>query len=120
MVVVVVVVVVEVCVGLAAVAVVVLAGPRVEDSPLHPAAKKASAMAMMNQRMAPRYKASAFVDLTSAINILCATMAYNEHTAERLREELEVVADITEKKMFGDVSFVLAGNVAIGVVGNDQ
>lgn len=28
-------------------------------------------------------------------------MAYNEETAQRLREELETVADISEKKMFG-------------------
>ncbi len=46
-------------------------------------------------------------------------MAYNEETAERLREELEVVADVTEKKMFGGVSFMLAGNMAVGVVGEE-
>lgn len=46
-------------------------------------------------------------------------MAYNEETAERLREELEVVADITEKRMFGGLSFLLSGNMAIGVVGDE-
>ena len=46
-------------------------------------------------------------------------MAYNEETAERLREELEAVADITEKKMFGGVSFRLGGNMAVGVVGDE-
>ena len=46
-------------------------------------------------------------------------MAYNEDTAERLREELETVADISEKKMFGGLSFFLGGNMAVGVVGDE-
>ncbi len=46
-------------------------------------------------------------------------MAYNEETAERLREELEAVADISEKKMFGGLSFLLGGNMAVGVVGDE-
>ncbi len=46
-------------------------------------------------------------------------MAYNEETAQRLREELETVADISERKMFGGISFLLGGNMAIGVVGEE-
>ncbi len=46
-------------------------------------------------------------------------MAYNEETAERLREELETVADISERKMFGGISFLLGGNMAVGVVGEE-
>jgi TfoX/Sxy family transcriptional regulator of competence genes len=43
-------------------------------------------------------------------------VAYNEQTAERLRAELESIGNFTEKKMFGGVSFLLGGNMAIGVV----
>ncbi len=46
-------------------------------------------------------------------------MAYNEETAERLREELETVADISERKIFGGISFLLGGNMAVGVVGEE-
>ena len=46
-------------------------------------------------------------------------MAYNEETGERLREELETVADISERKMFGGISFLLGGNMAVGVVGEE-
>ncbi len=46
-------------------------------------------------------------------------MTYNDETAERLRVELREMPGITEKSMFGGVSFLLAGNMAIGVVGDD-
>ena len=46
-------------------------------------------------------------------------MAYNEDTAERLREELATVADIDERKMFGGISFLLGGNMAVGGVGEE-
>src|SRR4051812_42453102 len=45
-------------------------------------------------------------------------MAYDEGLAERLRE---VVADhhMSEKKMFGGLSFMLNGNLCVGVIGDD-
>lgn len=46
-------------------------------------------------------------------------MAYNEETTERLREELEIAADISERKMFGGISFLLGGDMEIGVVGEE-
>ena len=46
-------------------------------------------------------------------------MTYSEETAERLRVELRATRDVVEKKMFGGVSFLLGGNMAIGVVGDD-
>lgn len=46
-------------------------------------------------------------------------MTYSEETAERLRVELRDTPGITEKSMFGGVSFLLGGNMAIGVVGDD-
>ena len=46
-------------------------------------------------------------------------MTYNEVTAERLRRELRATPDVIEKKMFGGVSFLVGGNMAVGVVGDD-
>jgi len=46
-------------------------------------------------------------------------MTYNEETTERLRGELRATPDVIEKKMFGGVSFLLGGNMAVGVVGDD-
>ena len=46
-------------------------------------------------------------------------MAYDEGLAERVREILSVRKDIVEKKMFGGLSFLLDGNMAVGVIGDD-
>lgn len=47
-------------------------------------------------------------------------MAYDEDLAARIRDELAPVADITEKKMFGGISFLLSGNMAVGVIGDEM
>ncbi len=46
-------------------------------------------------------------------------MAYDEGLAERVREVLSVREDIAEKKMFGGLSFLLDGNMAVGVIGEE-
>lgn len=46
-------------------------------------------------------------------------MAYDEGLAQRLREALEGTPGIVEKKMFGGLGFILAGNMAIGVSGDE-
>lgn len=46
-------------------------------------------------------------------------MGYSQEAADRLRTALQSTDDITEKNMFGGVSFLLGGNMAIGVVGDD-
>ena len=46
-------------------------------------------------------------------------MAYNENLADRIREVLAHRSDLTEKKMFGGLSFMLGGNMCCGVVGED-
>ena len=46
-------------------------------------------------------------------------MAYDEELAERVRELLSARADVTERKMFGGIAFMLAGNMACGVLGED-
>ena len=46
-------------------------------------------------------------------------MAYDEGLAERIREALEERADVSEKKMFGGLAFLLSGNLCVGVVGEE-
>lgn len=43
-------------------------------------------------------------------------MAFDEGVAERLRELLEDRSDIVEKRMFGGIAFMHAGNMCCGVV----
>lgn len=43
-------------------------------------------------------------------------MAYDEGLAQRLREEFAVRDDVIEKKMFGGLCFMLAGNMCCGIV----
>ena len=46
-------------------------------------------------------------------------MAYDEAIAERVRKVLRRSKDITEKRMFGGLSFLLSGNMCCGVVDKD-
>lgn len=46
-------------------------------------------------------------------------MAYDEALAERLRERLAEVGDAGERKMFGGLTFMVNGNMAVGVMGDD-
>ncbi len=46
-------------------------------------------------------------------------MAYDEVLAARIRDELTPVPDVTEKKMFGGLAFLVAGNMAVGVIGDE-
>jgi hypothetical protein len=45
-------------------------------------------------------------------------MAFDERLAERVRSALAGRAT-DEKRMFGGVAFLLAGNMAVGVIGDD-
>lgn len=40
-------------------------------------------------------------------------MAHDEHLAERIRALLEPVHDVTEKRMFGGLAFLVGGRMAI-------
>src|ERR1700727_703014 len=44
-------------------------------------------------------------------------MAYDEDLANRIRELLAVEEDITEKRMFGGLAFLVAGNMSVSVSG---
>ncbi len=46
-------------------------------------------------------------------------MAYNQALAQRIRAVLGERSWFVEKKMFGGVGFLLNGNMAVGVLGND-
>jgi TfoX/Sxy family transcriptional regulator of competence genes len=44
-------------------------------------------------------------------------MAYDEELAERLRELLAGERDVSEKRMFGGLAFLIAGNMAVSASG---
>jgi TfoX/Sxy family transcriptional regulator of competence genes len=46
-------------------------------------------------------------------------MAYDEGLAERLREALAGRGAVSEKKMFGGLAFMLAGNMCVGIIGDE-
>jgi len=46
-------------------------------------------------------------------------MAYDEGLAQRIREALEEREDVTERKMFGGLAFLLGGNMSVGIVGDE-
>jgi TfoX/Sxy family transcriptional regulator of competence genes len=43
-------------------------------------------------------------------------MAYDERMAERVRELITARPEVTERKMFGGIGWMLAGNMAVGVM----
>lgn len=46
-------------------------------------------------------------------------MAYDEALAERVRSIIGARDAVTERKMFGGISWMLGGNMACGVLGED-
>jgi TfoX/Sxy family transcriptional regulator of competence genes len=46
-------------------------------------------------------------------------MAYDEALAIRIRQTLRQRVDITERQMFGGLSFLRDGRMCCGIVGND-
>jgi len=46
-------------------------------------------------------------------------MAFDEVLADRVRDSLAARSDLTERKMFGGIAFMLGGNMAVGVIGDD-
>ena len=46
-------------------------------------------------------------------------MAFDETLAERIRDELDDTDGITDRRMFGSLVFLLHGNMAFGVSGED-
>ena len=46
-------------------------------------------------------------------------MAYDDALADRVRAQLAGEPDLTERKMFGGIAWLLGGNLAVGVRGED-
>jgi TfoX N-terminal domain len=46
-------------------------------------------------------------------------MAYDEALADRARTVLAIREGLTERKMFGGIAFMLRGNMACGVIGDE-
>jgi TfoX/Sxy family transcriptional regulator of competence genes len=46
-------------------------------------------------------------------------MAYDEALADRVRHVLGTRDDVAEKKMFGGLSFMVGGHMALGILGRD-
>lgn len=46
-------------------------------------------------------------------------MAYDEALAERVRDLLMHRGDLTERKMFGGIAWMVSGNMACGILGDD-
>jgi len=46
-------------------------------------------------------------------------MAYDLILADRTRQILEGEASVTERRMFGGIAFMLAGNMSVGVLGDE-
>src|SRR2546421_13096979 len=44
-------------------------------------------------------------------------MAYDENLAERIRELVVGESDVTEKRMFGGLAFLIGGNMAVAASG---
>ena len=46
-------------------------------------------------------------------------MAYDERLADRARDVIESLGAYTEQKMFGGIGFMVGGNMAVGIMGED-
>jgi TfoX N-terminal domain len=46
-------------------------------------------------------------------------MAYDEELAERVRAVLSMRVGLTERKMFGGIAWMIDGNMACGVIGEE-
>ena len=46
-------------------------------------------------------------------------MAYDRDLAERVRELITLRSDVTERKMFGGIAWMVGGNMACGVLGDE-
>jgi TfoX/Sxy family transcriptional regulator of competence genes len=46
-------------------------------------------------------------------------MAFDEALADRVRDALAARSELSERRMFGGIAFMLAGNMCCGVIGED-
>jgi hypothetical protein len=46
-------------------------------------------------------------------------MAFDEALADRVRDLLGARGEVSERRMFGGIAFMVAGNIAVGVIKDD-
>jgi TfoX/Sxy family transcriptional regulator of competence genes len=46
-------------------------------------------------------------------------MAFDQELAQRVRDQLAATSGVTERKMFGGLSFLVDGNLCVGVLGEE-
>ncbi len=46
-------------------------------------------------------------------------MAYDQELAERIRTVIGELPDLSEREMFGGIGFMVQGNMAVGVIGDE-
>jgi TfoX/Sxy family transcriptional regulator of competence genes len=46
-------------------------------------------------------------------------VAFDEGLAQRIREVLSARSDVEDKQMFGGIAFLIGGNMACGVIGDE-
>ena len=46
-------------------------------------------------------------------------MAYDENLAQRVRARVESAKGVSEREQFGGIAFLIRGNVACGIIGNE-
>jgi hypothetical protein len=46
-------------------------------------------------------------------------MAYNQHLADDIRARIGNHPSLTEREMFGGIAFMIGGNMAVGVLGDE-
>jgi TfoX/Sxy family transcriptional regulator of competence genes len=46
-------------------------------------------------------------------------VAYSEELAERIREVIDGLPGVVERKMFGGIAWMVNGNMACGIIGDD-
>jgi hypothetical protein len=61
-------------------------------------------------------RAAAFAAVRAAVGTIVA-MAYDQELAERIRQLIGSDPELTEKKMFGGLAFLIRGNMAIAASG---
>jgi TfoX/Sxy family transcriptional regulator of competence genes len=57
------------------------------------------------------------VSQAARLAVRSKAMAYDEELADRIRELIDGEADVTEKKMFGGLAFLIGGNMAVAASG---
>jgi hypothetical protein len=64
-------------------------------------------------------QSKSFGRLVATVEVYASVMAYDEELAERLRAVLSGQPNLSERKMFGGLAFMVAGNMCCGIIGDE-